>query len=72
MSSNELLRLVTKLGWFIVRQSGSHAIMAHPDRKGRIVLPMHGKREVSSGLASAILKQASQEAHGHAEDRDDR
>ncbi|MGN6493270.1 MAG: type II toxin-antitoxin system HicA family toxin [Agriterribacter sp.] len=33
MKSSELLRLLKRDGWFVVRQSGSHMILEHPSKK---------------------------------------
>jgi mRNA interferase HicA len=38
MQSSELLRLLKKDGWFEIRQSGSHITMAHPTKKGKVLL----------------------------------
>ena len=46
MKSNELIRLLQKDGWFVIRQSGSHMIMQHPTKKGQIVYPNHGSHEM--------------------------
>lgn len=46
-------------GWYIDRhRGGSHMIMRHPDRPGFLVVPRHGSKEVGTGLAKSILKQA--------------
>lgn len=58
MKSSELLKLFTKAGWYADRQSGRHKIMKHPDRAESISLPFHGTKEVGTGLAKKLLKQA--------------
>ena len=58
MKSSELLRLLKKDGWFVVRQSGSHVIMEHPIKNGQIVCPFHGRHEVGKGLEKKIKKDA--------------
>jgi mRNA interferase HicA len=58
VKSNELIRLLLKDGWFVVRQSGSHMIMAHPTKKGQIICPNHGSHEVGKGLEKKIKKDA--------------
>ena len=58
MKSSELLRLLKKDGWFIVRQSGSHMIMEHQTKEGKLIVPYHASTEVKKGLLTAILKQA--------------
>ncbi|MBK6484139.1 MAG: type II toxin-antitoxin system HicA family toxin [Chitinophagales bacterium] len=58
MKSSELIRNLTRNGWYKVRQKGSHVIMQHPEKEGQIVVPQHGNQEVGKGLANKILKQA--------------
>jgi predicted RNA binding protein YcfA (HicA-like mRNA interferase family) len=58
MKSSELIRLLKKDGWFVVRQAGSHMILEHPVKKGQIVCPFHGSNEVGKGLEMKIKKDA--------------
>ena len=58
MKSNELVRLLKKDGWFMIRQSGSHMIMEHLTKKGQIVCPSHGSHEIGKGLENKIRKDA--------------
>jgi len=58
MKSSELIRLLRKDGWVVVRQSGSHMIMEHPTKKGPVVCPNHGIKEVGKGLELKIKKDA--------------
>ena len=58
MKSSELVRLLKKDGWFVVRQTGSYMIMEHPTKKGQIVCPYHGSQEVGKGLEIKIKKDA--------------
>jgi predicted RNA binding protein YcfA (HicA-like mRNA interferase family) len=58
MKSSELLKEFKKAGWYEVRQSGSHKIMKHPDHEDSISLPFHGSKEVGTGLAKKLMKQA--------------
>ena len=58
MKSNELIRLLQKDGWFVIRQSGSHMILQHRTKKGQIVCPNHGSHEVGKGLEKKIKKDA--------------
>ena len=59
MKYSELLRLVIKDGWYVVRHAGSHMIMRHSIKKGEISIPFHGSKEISKGLLKAILKKAN-------------
>lgn len=58
MKSSELVRLLKKDGWFVVRQTGSHAIMRHPTKRNQLTVPFHAGKEVAKGLLVEILKQA--------------
>jgi predicted RNA binding protein YcfA (HicA-like mRNA interferase family) len=58
MKYSELFRLLKKDGWYEIRQSGSHVIMQHSEKKIQISVPFHAGKEVKKGLLSGILKQA--------------
>lgn len=60
MKCSELLRLLRKAGWIIIREGkGSHKILSHPDKPGIIItFPDHGSDEMGKGLAEKIKKQA--------------
>ena len=58
MKSSELVRLLKKAGWFVIRQKGSHMIMEHSTKSGQIVCPSHGSQEVGKGLELKIKKDA--------------
>ena len=56
MKSSELVRLLKKAGWFVIRQKGSHMIMEHSIKSGQIVCPSHGSQEVGKGLELKIKR----------------
>ena len=58
MKSSELIRLLKKDGWIAIRQTGSHIIMEHPVKKGKVICPSHASKEVKKGLLNNILKEA--------------
>jgi predicted RNA binding protein YcfA (HicA-like mRNA interferase family) len=58
MKARDLIKLLEKDGWRIVRQSGSHKIFKHSHKKGTISIPDHGKQDIKIGTLKAILKQA--------------
>lgn len=58
MKSRELIRLLMRAGWYIVRQNGSHIIMRHLIEDKQIVVTMHGNKEMGRGLFKEILKQS--------------
>ncbi len=57
MKYSELIRLLIKDDWYVVRQSGSHILMAHPQKKGKITISFHAGKEIKKGLLRNIIKQ---------------
>jgi predicted RNA binding protein YcfA (HicA-like mRNA interferase family) len=57
MNSNQLIDLLKKSGWQLVRQKGSHKRF---EKEGfpPITVPDHGKTEMKPGTLNAILKAA--------------
>jgi len=55
--ANEVIRVLEKLGFNCIRQSGSHAIYHQPDGKWTTV-PIHGGKDLSKGILRKILKDA--------------
>ena len=54
MKDKDLLKLLKKNGWDIVRINGSHHVL---QKSGQTtVVPIHGK-DVPAGLLNAILKE---------------
>lgn len=58
MKCSELAKLLKRDGWIATSQNGSHKKMKHPTKKGIIIFPDHGSKEMASGTAISILKQA--------------
>jgi len=54
----ELLGLLERDGWTVVRQHGSHRIYRHPTKAGQLVVPVHGSKELATGTLNSILKKA--------------
>ena len=50
-----VVRSLRKVGFELVRQRGSHAIMKHPDRRSTVV-PIHGGETIGVGLMSKIQR----------------
>ncbi len=59
ITGRELVRALGKLGWVVVVQKGSHAQLKHPDRGGRVTVPLHAGETIGPGLLRSILAQAS-------------
>ncbi|MBN7809700.1 type II toxin-antitoxin system HicA family toxin [Algoriphagus sp. H41] len=58
MKCSELLRMLTRDGWIMISQSGSHLKLKHPVKPGTIIFPNHGSKEMGKGLENKILKDA--------------
>lgn len=57
MNSREVLKLLTKGGWYEVQTKGSHIQLKHPTKPGRVTVPAHGG-DLPAGTLNSILKQA--------------
>ena len=55
--SDEVVRVLGKLGFTCVRQSGSHAIYHHADGRWTTV-PVHKGKELGKGILRKILRDA--------------
>jgi predicted RNA binding protein YcfA (HicA-like mRNA interferase family) len=58
ITGREVLQALTKLGWVVVVQKGSHVQLKHPDRSGRVTVPVHSGETIGPGLLRSILNQA--------------
>ncbi|HEV8286849.1 MAG TPA: type II toxin-antitoxin system HicA family toxin [Chitinophagaceae bacterium] len=58
MKVDELIKKVKKGGWVEERQSGSHKIFKHANKKETLSIPYHKGKDVPTGTAKAILKKA--------------
>jgi predicted RNA binding protein YcfA (HicA-like mRNA interferase family) len=51
-------KLIKEKGWFFVRQTGSHKMYKHETISGIVVIPFHGKKDLTNGALNSILKKA--------------
>jgi predicted RNA binding protein YcfA (HicA-like mRNA interferase family) len=58
MDSRDVIRALTRNGWYEVDHVGSHKQFKHPAKKGRVTVP-HPKRDIPLGTLKSIEKQAS-------------
>ena len=56
ISGKKLCKILEKLGFEKIHQTGSHARYVHPDGR-KTVVPVHGDEELGKGLLLEILKQ---------------
>lgn len=59
MKVKDIIALVKKDGWFLVKQKGSHQQYKHSVKKGRVTIPCHRlSDDVALSSLKSILKQA--------------
>jgi predicted RNA binding protein YcfA (HicA-like mRNA interferase family) len=58
MTFRAIVKRLTKDGWTVKDQNGSHVHMVHASKKGKITVPKHGKKDLKPGTLNAIWKQA--------------
>lgn len=54
MKDKDLLKLLKKNGWTVVRINGSHHVLQKDEKT--TVIPLHGK-DIPTGLLNRILKE---------------
>jgi predicted RNA binding protein YcfA (HicA-like mRNA interferase family) len=55
----ELLKALHRDGWLKVRQTGSHALLKHNTKYGRVTVPIHAGVIIKPKTLETILKQAN-------------
>jgi predicted RNA binding protein YcfA (HicA-like mRNA interferase family) len=61
MKVREVIKIISKDGWFQVRQTGSHRHFHHATKPGTVTVAGHASAELAPKTASAIMKQAGLE-----------
>ena len=54
----EVIRMLQRAGYYVDHTTGSHYIMRHPHRPGRITVPYHGGRDIKRGILHSIIDQS--------------
>jgi len=57
-TGRQVVRALERLGWTVVAQRGSHVQLKHPNRGGRVTVPVHAAETLGPGLLRSILNQA--------------
>lgn len=58
MKVSEMVKLLKKAGWKIKRHGSSHDIWFNPQTGATVSIPRHGAKELPSGTAANIMKDA--------------
>jgi predicted RNA binding protein YcfA (HicA-like mRNA interferase family) len=54
-----VVRALKRAGFVEDRQKGSHLILIHPEKKVRIVVPVHPGRSIIEPLLRALVRDAN-------------
>ena len=54
--AKEVIKILNKMGFEVIRQRGSHIYMKHKDGRCTVV-PMHAGRDIGRGLLKRILNE---------------
>lgn len=57
VTGEELIAALEKIGFFVVRQKGSHVRMKHEDNRV-VSIPVHAGKTIGKGLLLKILRDA--------------
>jgi predicted RNA binding protein YcfA (HicA-like mRNA interferase family) len=57
VDSREVIRLLTRAGWALHSQKGSHRHYRHPARPGKVTVP-HPRKDIPPKTLKSIFKQA--------------
>ena len=55
LSGKQIIKLLKKMGWKIIRIQGSHHILVKGGK--RVSVPVHGNKSLAKGTEAAIIKQ---------------
>ncbi len=55
ITSRDVIKVARKLGFQLDRQSGSHAIYYHPEKKIRVVVPVHPGKDIKPKTLKGII-----------------
>ena len=58
MKVRDVLKLLTKDGWYLVTTVGSHRQLKHPSKRGRVTVAGHPTDDLHPKTVKSILTQA--------------
>ncbi len=58
VTAREIIRVLRKDGWHEVSSSGDHLQFRHPEKPGRVTVPIHSRGDVDRRTLASILAQA--------------
>jgi predicted RNA binding protein YcfA (HicA-like mRNA interferase family) len=61
MKIRDMLELLRKDGWYLVRTTGSHRQFHNPVKPGTVTVAGHPGKDLHAGMVKSILRQAGLE-----------
>ena len=58
MKVRDVLKLIKRDGWYLVRTRGSHRQFKHDDKPGLVTVPGKPGDDLAAGTYNSVLKQA--------------
>lgn len=58
MKVREVIKLIERDGWYLVRVKGGHRQYKHPSKKGLVTISGHLNDDIAKGTLNSVLKQA--------------
>lgn len=58
MKVKEVIKIIEKDGWYLIRTRGSHRQYKHAVKKGKVTIPGKPNDEVALGTLKSIFKQS--------------
>lgn len=58
VTAKELIKAIRKNGFLLDSSEGGHQHFVHPEKSGKVTIPVHAGRIIGPGLLKRILKQA--------------
>ncbi|MFY9269458.1 MAG: type II toxin-antitoxin system HicA family toxin [Candidatus Manganitrophaceae bacterium] len=57
LTAKQLIKQMKKHGYTLYQSEGGHQHFTHPQKPGKITIPMHSGKIIGPGLLKAILRQ---------------
>lgn len=58
MKIRDLIKMIERDGWYLVRTKGSHRQYRHNGKKGLVTISGHMNDDIAPGTLNSVLKQA--------------
>jgi predicted RNA binding protein YcfA (HicA-like mRNA interferase family) len=58
MKVREILKILRKDGWVLIKVTGGHRQLKHPTKSGKVTVAGKPSTDIPPGTLSSILKQA--------------